>query len=362
MSNDASTAQRKQPTGAPAAPIIEGRCIQCWGEAFLSDTSDEITGLECRLCSNHLKGEEAANEWASLKQEAERNILASSLGKAATYRSNAKFLAKIIPDMHRDKVRWENQMKAARMLPRRVNKIPWITRHDVPAGNAGFLYLQAKLLAAGARTLPQEMAIHRWDEIALTQPLACRIENLGKSGANIKIKAVGSPRTSSGAWEERAGAIMMRTMSAAFSCEVALKAILMTRHHRARKTHDLLDLYDDLPDDSRARMKGDYPAIRDVFKNSRQTFDKWRYFESAISKEAAERTLHHERTKDLEKAARVIIDECAVAGLKGELRMTVSGSWAAKLEKTAPLETSQESIHFEAESGESAIVWPSDAR
>ena len=118
-------------------------------------------------------------------------------------------------------------------------------------------------------------------------------------------------------------------------------------------------LYNDLPDDSVARIKGDCSAIGNVLESSRQTFDKWQYFESATTKAAAERTLNHERTQDIEKVARVIIDECAIVGLKGELRITASGSWTAKLEKKPSLKTFQESVHFEAESGESAIVWPS---
>ncbi len=105
-------------------------------------------------------------------------------------------------------------------------------------------------------------------------------------------------------------------------------------------------------------MKGDYAAIEDVLEHSRKTFAKWRYFESAATKDAAERTLHHEKAQDLEKAARVIIDDCAIVGLKGELRMTTHGSWTAMLEEKANPRDLRESMHFEMESGESAIDWP----
>ena len=291
-------------------------------------------------------------------KEAERNILDACLGRAVKYRPDAKFVVKIIPDMRRDRARMNAKIKAALKLPRRANGTSWITRHDVPAGNAGFLYLQAKLLAAGARSLPGEMAINRWDELEVAQPLGVSIEKLDQSRAHMSVEFAGSPRTEPRTWEERAGAVMMRTMMAAFSCEVALKAILMTRNHRARKTHDLFELYTDLPEDCRARMKCDYDGIEGVLKRSRQTFSKWRYFESATSKDAMERTLHHQRTQDLEMAARVIIDECAIVGLKGELRMTTYGSWTATLEGNASPRNLRESMRLEAESGESAIDWP----
>ena len=105
-------------------------------------------------------------------------------------------------------------------------------------------------------------------------------------------------------------------------------------------------------------MKADYALIGDVLEKSRNTFDKWRYFEeTSTTKMAAERTLNHELAQDLETAARVIIDECAIVGLKGELRMTSHSSWTATLKEKASAKDYRESMDFEAESGESAIVW-----
>ena len=40
-----------------------------------------------------------------------------------------------------------------------------VTRRGVPAGDAGYLYLQAKLLDAATRSFPSETAIRRWDEL-----------------------------------------------------------------------------------------------------------------------------------------------------------------------------------------------------
>ena len=358
MCRDNSTDEGPRPADGLAEPIVEGRCTRCWGRVRLDCESGEVARVECALCTNHLAGQDADNEWKSVMKEVERNTPSVSLGKAATYRPDAKFVAKVIPDMRRDKARVDAEIRAAMGLPSKSQGSFWITRHDVPPGTAEFLYLQAKLLAAGARSLPREVAINRWDEIESIQLVNMEIEKHEESGARIRTEVLGSPRTEPGTWDERAGAIMMRAMMAAFCCEVALKAILMTRNHRARKTHDLLALYDDLPEDCRARMNGDYAAIEDVLENSRQTFAKWRYFESETTKDAIERTLNHERAQDLEKAARVIIDECAFVGLKGDLRMTTYGSWTAMLEGTATLSNFRERMHFKADSGESAIDWP----
>ena len=347
----------QRPIEEPAEPIIEGRCTRCWGMAYVSVCdSGEITRIECGLCINHLEGQEAALEWTKVKLEEKCNLPKVSQGTAAKYRQNARFVSKIIPDMRRDKARMETQMKAAMKLPSREKGTSWITRHDVPAGEAGYLYLQAKLLAASIRSLPQDMAINRWNEVDL-QSMKWTVSR-DETRSPIRIEAKGTVHTKPETWEERVGAVMMRAMTAAFSCEVALKAILMTREHRARKTHDLVDLYNDLPKDSRARLRGDYAAIGDVWEKSRQIFGKWRYFaNSADLKEAVECSMHSEIVQDLEKTVRVIVDECTMVGLEGQLIIKPYSSWTAKIKDEPSVENYREGVHFTVESGERAIVW-----
>ena len=343
-----------------AAPIVVGRCTACWGNVPQPECEgSDVTGIECGLCGSRLAGREAATEAKEIQQELERNFVRVSRGRAAKYRPDAKFVAKVIPDMPRDKAGMDSRIRAARGLRSTVSGVRWLTRDNVPAGDAGYLYLQAKLLAAAARSLPHETAINRWDEVELAGPVKWQVERLDEEGIHIRAEAEGVSRTPPGTWEERAGALLMRALTAAFSCEVGLKAILMTRNDRARKTHDLRALYDDLPEDSRARLRGDYAAIDDVLRESGEIFGKWRYFENSASmKEAAERGLHPERVSDLEKAARVIIDECAMAGLTGELTSTGHAAWTGELGENPAITGFRETMHLEAESGESAIVWP----
>lgn len=346
--------------GRLAAPIIEGRCTACWGNARLPEyEGGAVTRIECCLCTSHLAGREATAEWKEVEAEARRNLPRASRGQPAKYRADARFVAKIIPDMPRDRAGMDARVRAALKRPSREHGVRWLTRHNIPAGDAGFLYLQAKLLAAGARSLPQETAINRWDEVELARPMEWRLESLDQTGMHIRTDAEGVSRADPGTWEERAGTNMMRALTAAFSCEVALKAILMTRNDRARMAHDLRDLFDDLPGDSRARLRGDYAAIGKVLRESREVFGDWRYFENSASiKEAAEGSIHPERVGDLERAARVIIDEGAMAGLEGTLTLTPHAAWTGKLGKRITMTGFRETMHIEAESGESAIVWP----
>ena len=108
---------------------------------------------------------------------------------------------------------------------------------------------------------------------------------------------------------ERMGLLMMSGMNAAFACELGLKAILITRLDEARKTHDLLDLYNDLPEDSKTRLKADFAEIEGKLERARHTFGRWRYFETNVGEEGMQAMANTERAFALAKAARVIIDE-----------------------------------------------------
>ena len=343
-----------------ATPIVVGRCTACWGNVPQPECEGgDVTGIECGLCGSRLAGREAAIEWKEIEQELGRNLPRAGRGRAAKYRPNAKFVAKIIPDMPCDKASMDARIRAALRLPSRMKGVRWLTRHNIPAGEAGYLYLQAKLLAAATRSLPQETAINRWDEVELAGPVKGQVKKLDETGIHIAMETEGVSRAVLGTWIARAGANMMRALTAGFSCEVALKAILMTRNDRARMTHDLRALYDDLPEDSRARLRGDYVGIGDVLRESREIFGDWRYFENSASlKQAIECSMHPERVSDLEKAARVIIDECAMAGLTGGLTPTGHAAWTQELGVNPAITGFRETMHFRAESGERAIVWP----
>lgn len=54
----------------------------------------------------------------------------------------------------------------------------------------------------------------------------------------------------------------------------------------------------------------------------------------------------------------MIIDECAMAGLEGELVPRAHAVWTAKLGEEPAVTDFREGMHFKAKSGESAIAWP----
>ena len=58
-------------------------------------------------------------------------------------------------------------------------------------------------------------------------------------------------------------------MTAAFACEVGMRAILMTRLDEAERKHDLRTLYDALPADSRERLEADFAGIVGVLGDNR---------------------------------------------------------------------------------------------
>ena len=108
---------------------------------------------------------------------------------------------------------------------------------------------------------------------------------------------------------------MSITMNSAFSCELSMKAICLTRTDRARMNHDLWSLYRDLPEDSRTRLEKDFPEVGSVLKEARHTFGKWRYFEVNVGGRGMKAMIDTERASALAKAARVLLDEAELMGL-----------------------------------------------
>ena len=101
----------------------------------------------------------------------------------------------------------------------------------------------------------------------------------------------------------RLGSTMTIAMMSAFACELAMKAIRLTRMDEARKSHDLWLLYRDLPTDSRTRIEEDFTEVDSVLKTARHTFDKWRYFEADVGGRGMKAMIDTDRAFVLAKAA-----------------------------------------------------------
>ena len=138
----------------------------------------------------------------------------------------------------------------------------------------------------------------------------------GSVTAHVPTKELSeNPKTTEDEQMKRLGSTMTIAMMSAFACELAMKAIRLTRMDEFRKSHDLWQLFQDLSEDSKARMEEDFPEIGSVLKKGRSTFGKWRYFEASVSGYGMSAMIDTERAFVLAKAARVLLDEAEMMGL-----------------------------------------------
>ena len=338
-----------QPAGGHAtAAAIKGRCTNCWGRLVGRRDGDKWTGIECRLCGRSGESDDTGSEMERMCREVDGNLPKVCRGLAAQYREDAKFVLKILPDMERNTAHVDKRIAAARRRDR------WLDRDGFPKGTAGYLYLQASTLMAGIESLPREMSVIRYSNFDFEEPRISGVDVEDDGSARVSAKAMGRFRQPSDHMlMERMGSVMMLGMISAFSCELALKAVLITRQDEAKKTHDLLDLYKDLPEDSRTRLKADFSKIDSVLKDGRQTFDRLRYFETNVGGKGMLAMVNTERAFALAKAARVIIDEGEIAGLTYEVNID--------LEQVVEVDNGSTS-HWEkyglrVTGGEAAIPW-----
>ena len=302
---------------------IKGRCTNCWGP--ITGKRDRQDGhwirIECRLCGRAVHAEDAEREAERMLREAENNMPWARVGRSAVYQEEAQFVLKILPDMDRDKVEFEQRIATARKAK---PKPSWLNRRDFPQGTPGYLYAQACAFVSGLGNLPRETSAISLSDLDFGEPRIIDVE-APTADAPVQVSAavpVVHRKPSGVLMMARMGTAMVAGMAAAFACEVGMKAILLTRRDEAEKTHDLLKLYEALPDDSRKRLEADFAEITDVLKDNRHSFGKWRYFEESTGGAAIAALVNTERVRGLGKAARVIVDECVVAGLVYEIDVT----------------------------------------
>ena len=286
---------------------LKGRCRRCWGGLIgKRGGEDAPTAIRCRVCGIILEGEEAKEEYYRLLRQDSKNMFNIALGLPTKYHDNAMFVSKVLPYMDRQT---ENEFRQrVKVEAARGEKRGWLTRNEFPAGSAGFLVLQARALMSGVERLPRELSLARFPDIELHDD--------GSATASIPEAWLGEhSKTSQYELMKRLGSTMTIAMMSAFACELAMKAICLTRRHEARKSHDLWKLYQDLPADSRKRIEEDYPKTDSALRRARHTFDKWRYFEANVGGQGIGAMIDTERTFNLAKVARVLLDEAEMMGL-----------------------------------------------
>ena len=345
-------ADDRQP-GPARTMDVTGRCADCWGSiAGTKEPAGDWQRIECLVCGRSVDGEDAAREADAMRREADDNTAAVRIGRPANYRADARFVLKLLPDMDRDKAKVDRRIEASRKEGRKRRRL---TRHEIPPGTAGYLYAQARAFLAGVENLSDEKAAIALTDFEFGDPQEVGVEASPGDGT---LHVTGSipivhRKPSRRELMERMGTALVAGMAGAFACEVAMKAILVTRLDGAAKTHDLLALYGELPHDCRRRLEGDFPGIAEVLGHSRETFGKWRYFEQGIGEDAIRALVDTDRVWGLGKAARVIADECVVAGLNYEIGIatTFEFEW-----KPGDMRTSQR-IRLALEGRESSVPW-----
>lgn len=349
---DDDPADDRGPRPARAVDIC-GRCADCWGPVSgTKDAEGRWNRIGCLLCGRSVDGDDAAHEADAMRREAAVNMAAARVGRPAKYRASAGFVLKLLPDMDRDKGKMDRRVRASLARGRKRGRL---TRHDIPRGAAGYLYAQARAFLAGVDNLSAEKSAIALSDLEFGEPQVVNIDGFPCDGmlhVTGQVQVV-HRKPSGRELMGRMGTALVSGMAAAFACEVGMKAILVTRLDEAAKTHDLLELYGELPEDSRRRLAGDFPAIAKVLDHSRQTFGKWRYFEQGIGETAIRGLVDTDRVWGLGKAARVIADECAVTGLNYDIDIDTTFEFK---QEPGGMRTSQR-IDLSLEGGEAAVPW-----
>lgn len=286
----------------------KGRCKRCWGALTARGDSERgCSAIRCRVCGAEVRGSAAGEEWERMEAERALNLLRMDHGTIPS-ESAGDFTFKVFPDVGRLSTAEVESRIAERQ---RRDKREWITRDEFLVGSAGWLVFQATTLLAG---IDHEAL---WD----VESLAGFTEfETGEDGPLFVPDGPGWDADGSQSKESRVqrwmGLIMTATLHSAFACELVLKAILLTCRDEAKKTHDLIKLLKALPANSRSRVLADYPEMASLLDRQRLTFGAWRYFDRNVGSGGIQALIDTAAARDLGRAARVLLDEAEVVGLR----------------------------------------------
>ena len=295
---------------------LKGRCKRCWGTLRgRRDPGGPTTGILCLVCGKVLEGAAAEAEEERTSNESWTNAINMMWGLQPKY-GDGPFLQKVFPML--DRLSEEEILDRVAHSRGQYRKIPKgrLTRHEFPMGSPGWFFLQARLLIDGV----SDATDHQRESIADLPDL--EVDPDGSVTVEFDFDGMSeNPRHKEQDLLTRAGSLLGNGMIAAFACELALKAISLTCTDEATKTHDLLELFEDLPRESQDRLTADFSTIRDVLARNRGSFGAWRYFEADVGRVAFGGMIYPERSRSLAKTARVILDEGEYVGLTAGIQV-----------------------------------------
>ena len=326
---DATTVSLGFSDGPFTEYALRGRCKRCWGPLRgRTDGAHIVTGIRCLVCGKLLEGSAAAAEEERISDESHLNAMNMRWGHQPKY-GDGPFAQKVFPKV--DRLSEQELLRRFALSKSQYSKSPKgnLTRHEFPAGSPGYFFLQAKALIAGVSRATD----HERDSIAEFPDYRFNADG----SVSLYFDTDGLSENPGLPEQELlaiAGSLLGNGMIAAFACELALKAISLTCTDEATKTHDLVELFDSLPRESRDRLVADFRTIRDVLRENRGVFGAWRYFETAAGTDALVGMTDPERSRSLAKAARVILDEAEHVGLSGAIELQVNRKIRVRGEKT----------------------------
>ncbi|MCY4393876.1 MAG: hypothetical protein OXC10_01895 [Rhodospirillaceae bacterium] len=288
--------------------LLKGRCTRCWGGLLARhDTTGRCTRIWCRVCGSKVEGEKAGDEYLEMRKQTALNLMNLEFGRATQYH-NGEFVEKIFPQFETlSKKEFAKRIQRKLAGPKEGSKL---TRHGFPPGSPGLLFIQARILLAGIAALSNP------DEMSLTNIPDVRVMDDGLLAMPPSPEKFNDdPKHLDNRLWNRMGTTMIEAMTAAFACELAMKAISLTCTDEAPKTHDLIELHGSLPASSRQRIAADYPEITETLQAVRHTFGQWRYFEVNVGEVGMRQMFDVSHAHALGKAARVILDEGIMVGL-----------------------------------------------
>ena len=285
--------------------MLKGRCARCWGNLVARhDKTGQCTLITCRVCGASVEGAKAADAFLRMETQTMRNLENLELGRAPRY-DDGDFIKKIFPQFETlPKGDFDKRLRGKLGQRKQGGKL---TRHDFPPGSPGLLFFQARVLLAGIAGLSNP------DEVSVADVPHVDVMDDG-SLAMAPTGSADDPHSGDRLWN-RMGTTMIESMTAAFACELAIKAICLTRSDEAPKCHDLVKLHDSLPASSKQRIATDYPQIVDTLQAGRHIFGDWRYFEKNVGGAGLQPMFDVPLAHALGKAARVILDEGVMVGL-----------------------------------------------
>ena len=288
---------------------VKARCARCWGGLVARhDDRHQITGIKCRVCGEKLEGEAAREEHARMFNEHAANLGNVTSGRLPHYADDATFVLKTFPareGMSPDD--FYDRIARAQATPSTRNRID---RNDFPPGSPATSFFRPPRSWRVSKTSPIRTIGLSWtfrtSVFATTE----------RPVWTVSIDDIADdPQFHERRLLRNLGDTLTAAMISAFACELAMKAVCLAVNDQAFRKHDLKQLYDDLPEPSRLRVAADFPGIAAALDAGRQTFDSWRYFETAVAEVVAQALIDTGQARNLGKAARVILDEAEMVGL-----------------------------------------------